>query len=89
MPHPSCLGPLQVPQNGGSVLRVGDQVCCGGNELADNSAAGAAESVAAAQRVLAAIPTEYDDDGPVPTLPKMLQAIAAAREVCAGLLPRR
>ncbi len=43
---------------------------------------GASESVAAAQRALAAIPTEYDDDGPVPPLPDMLQAIADAREVC-------
>ncbi len=43
--------------------------------------AGAAESVTDAQRALAVIPTEYDDDGPVPPLPETLAAIEAAREV--------
>ncbi|EIE19554.1 hypothetical protein COCSUDRAFT_67698 [Coccomyxa subellipsoidea C-169] len=42
--------------------------------------AGAAESVTDAQRALAVIPTEYDDDGPVPPLPETLAAIEAARE---------
>ncbi len=42
---------------------------------------GAAESVAAAQKALAVVPTEYDDDGPVPPLRDTLAAIEAAREV--------
>lgn len=42
---------------------------------------GVAQSVAAAQRALAAVPTEYDEDGEVPPLPETLQAIASAREV--------
>ncbi len=42
---------------------------------------GAAESVAAAQKALAVVPTEYDDDGPVPPLPETLAAIESARQV--------
>ncbi|CAL8471190.1 g10732 [Coccomyxa elongata] len=41
---------------------------------------GAVESVAAAQKALAVVPTEYDDDGPVPPLRDTLAAIRAARE---------
>jgi hypothetical protein len=42
---------------------------------------GAAESVHDAQQALAAIPTEYDDDGPVPPLAETLAAVKAAKEV--------
>lgn len=42
---------------------------------------GAAESVHDAQQALAAIPTEYDDDGPVPPLAETLAAVEAAKEV--------
>jgi len=46
-----------------------------------SQAAGAAESVAAAQSALAVVPTEYDDDGPMPPLSEALTAVEAAREV--------
>lgn len=45
-----------------------------------SQAPGAAESVAAAQSALAVVPTEYDDDGPMPPLSEALAAVEAARE---------
>ena len=49
--------------------------------------AGAADIVADAKKHLADIPTEYDEDGPMPPIQEALLTINKAKEVRANTLP--